>query len=272
MPKVKKQKQKQKQKQRQTVIVNVNQRAPARRRATPARRSGGGGGIPYPIYLNAPSDLSPIIQNLPAQYQHLPAITMPTNTTPQPSPQALTYPAPTALQAPTADVRPLGGAIKTTTRATTPPRKAPPMGSLAEQILAEHAKRAKKKETPLPAKLPAIIEVKQQSPLIAEIQQKLGSPNKGLRQSPMPKAFEPPTTQSPFQSALQGAISSREVRQSPSGIIRPIPVRGRPIQFTDDEREARVKYNNTQEGKREMAERAMFAKEDPKSKRSLFFR
>ena len=112
MPKVKKQKQKQKQKQRQTVIVNVNQRAPARRRATSARRSGGGGGIPYPIYLNSPSDLSPIIHNLPAQYQNQPAITMPTNTAPQPSLQALTYPAPTALQTATADVRPLGGSAK----------------------------------------------------------------------------------------------------------------------------------------------------------------
>ena len=277
MPKVKKQKQKQKQKQSQRVVVNINQRAPARRRATPARRSGGGGGggaypVYTPVYMNAPSDLSPIVYNLPAQYQNQPAITMPTNTAPQPSLQALTYPTPTALQAPTEDVRPLGGAVKPITRATTPPRKAPPMGSLAEQILAEHAKRAKKKETPIPAKLPAIIEVKQQSPLIAEIQQKLGSPNKGLRQSPMPKAFEPPTTQSPFQSALQGAIASREVRQSPSGIIRPIPVRGRPVQFTDEEREAKKIYNATQEGKREMAERSLFAKEDPLSKRSMFFR
>ena len=186
--------------------------------------------------------------------------------------QALTYPAPTIFQASTEDVRPLAGSIKTITRATTPPRKAPPMGSLAEQILAEYAKRAKKKETPLPAKLPEI-EVKQQSPLIAEIQKKLVSPNKGLRPSPMPEVFETPTTQSPFQSALQGAIASREERQTPpSGIIRPIPVRGRPIQFTDAEREARVKYNNTQEGKREMAERSMFALEDLLSKRSLFFR
>ena len=124
MPKVKKPKtkQKQKQKQSQRVVVNINTgRATARRRA-PARRSGGGGGsvgggggvgaFSSPIYLNAPSDLSPIIQNLPAQYQHLPAITMPTNTAPQPSLQALTYPTPTTLQTATADVRPLGGSAR----------------------------------------------------------------------------------------------------------------------------------------------------------------
>ena len=226
---VKKQKQKQKQKQRQSqrVVVNVNTgRAPARRRATPARRSGGGGGgVPYPIYLNSPSDLSPIIQNLPAQYQNQPAITMPTNTAPQPSPQALTYPTPTSLQAPTEDVRPLGASAKKINYTENPMRKL--------------------------------------SPIIEEVKAKIMSPNRGLRPTPT-KGNEPPTSSSPssaFQSFL-GRDQTPEIG----------PVIGRPRQFTDAEREARVKYNNTQEGKREMAERAMFAKEDPKSKRSLFFR
>ena len=119
-PKKTKQKLKQKQKQSQKVVVNINTgRAPGKRRRTPARRSGGGGSVgggvgafSSPIYLNAPSDLSPIIQNLPAQYQHLPAITMPTNTAPQPSLQALTYPTPTTLQTTTEDVRPLGASAR----------------------------------------------------------------------------------------------------------------------------------------------------------------
>ena len=261
-----KQKQKQKQKQRQTVIVNVNQRASTRRRGTPRRtRGGGGGGIPYPVYLNSPNDYAPIIHNvLPSTLQ----ASIPTNTMLS-TPLVNTVPIPhipaSKLQTNDEVNIPL---IKKITRPSTPPRKAPPMGSLAEQILAEHAKRAKKKETPIQTKIPEVV-VKQQSPLIAEVQQKISSPNKGLRPSPMPKIFEPPTS-SPFQSALQGEISSREVRQSPSGIIRPIPVRGRPVQFTDEQKAEKVKYNNTQEGKREMAERQMFAKEDPKS--SKFFR
>lgn len=266
-----KQKQKQKQKQSQRVVVNIHNKAPARRSA-PRKASGGGGGggggggIPYPVYLNSPNDYAPIINNiLPSTLQaSIPTNTMMTtplvNTVPIPH-----IPASTLIENGDNNI-PL---IKKINRATTPPIKAPPMGSLAEQILAEHAKRTKRKETPAtkPIEIIKPIEVKQQSPLIAEIQQKLGSPNKGLRQSPMPKVFEP--TQSPFLSALQGAIESR---QSPSGIIRPIPVRGRPIQFTDAEREAKVKYNNTQEGKREIAERSMFAGEDPKSKKSGLFK
>lgn len=71
-------KQKQKQKQSQRVIVNIHNKAPARRRGTTRKTSSrGGGGIPYPVYLNSPNDYAPIIHNvLPST----PQTSIPTNT------------------------------------------------------------------------------------------------------------------------------------------------------------------------------------------------
>ena len=232
--KPKKTKQKQKQKQSQRVVVNINTgRATARRRA-PARRSGGGGGsvgggggggaFYTPIYTNAPSDLAPIIHNLPAQYQHLPAITMPTNTAPQPSLQALTYPTPTTLQAPTEDVRPLGGSAQSIASSiipasidTGPPRRPPAQ-------LAELKSRLEKGTG-----LKAIAEEpsassKKGSPLIEQLRLAQASPKLGLRGtgltteigSNIPKSGN----LSPFQTELRESISRRQSREtSPSSFF-----------------------------------------------------
>ena len=72
-----KQKQKQKQRQHQSVVVNVHttRRAP-RKSKTPAKGLGTNF-VPYPVYTNAHSDYAPIINNLPAQYQNQPAISLP---------------------------------------------------------------------------------------------------------------------------------------------------------------------------------------------------
>ena len=133
---VKKQKQKQKQRQSQRVVVNINQRAPARRRATPARRSGGGGGgsvgIPYPVYMNSPNDYAPIIHNLPTQYEQQQTPSLPVNTAPVPSLEALTYPTPTQLQTPTEDVRPLILSVKKEVR--TPMRGGIDLAELKQKI------------------------------------------------------------------------------------------------------------------------------------------
>ena len=116
MPKVKKPKtkQKQKQKQRQTVIVNVN----TTRRgggSTNKRRSSSTASVrvPYPVYLNSPSDYAPIIHNLPQQFTNQPAITLPVKALANIQEGApKTYPTPTQLQAPIDDVRPLNLSIK----------------------------------------------------------------------------------------------------------------------------------------------------------------
>ena len=75
--KVKKMKQKQKQRQHQSVVVNVHttRRAP-RKIKTPAKGLGTNF-VSYPVYTNAHSDYAPIINNLPAQYQNQPAISLP---------------------------------------------------------------------------------------------------------------------------------------------------------------------------------------------------
>ena len=72
-----KQKQKQKQRQHQSVVVNVHttRRAP-RKSKTPAKGLGTNF-VSYPVYTNAHSDYAPIINNLPAQYQNQPAISLP---------------------------------------------------------------------------------------------------------------------------------------------------------------------------------------------------
>lgn len=175
MPKVKKPKtkQSQRQKQRQSVVVNVHQtRAPARRRATPARRSGGGGGggvvsVPYPVYMNSPSDYAPIIHNLPAQYQQVPTPSLPVNTAPVPSLEALTYPTPTQLQTPTEDVRPLVLSVKKEVR--TPMRLGIDLAELKQKISSPT-----KGLTPLRENKPISTPFKSnnpESPLISAIQE-----------------------------------------------------------------------------------------------------
>ena len=274
MPKVKKQKQKQKQRQSQRVVVNIHNKAPTprRRRSTTTAGKSSGVNVPYPVYLNAPSDYAPIIHNLPQQFTNQPAITMPVQAlanipTGQTQPTVL----PTTLQTNTEGNKPLVLAIK---RPTTPPTKPPPMGSLAEQILKEHAKRAEKK---LAKELTGVKEA-------------VKDPGSNIPRS---------TTLSPFQVELIKKIDERALTEgnlrltpqlpqqftdkpssSPS-LIRPIPIPhggnpfgiratpspklGRPREFTDEENERKKAYNNTPEGKREMAERQLFAREDPKS-------
>ena len=115
MPKVRKPKtksQKQKQKQRQTVIVNVNT---GRRGSTNKKRSSSTASVrvPYPVYLNSPSDYAPIIHNLPQQFTNQPAITLPVKALANIQEGATkTYPTPTQLQTPIDDVRPLNLSIK----------------------------------------------------------------------------------------------------------------------------------------------------------------
>ena len=259
MPTKKVKKQKQKQKQQQSVVVNVNTgtRRRASRRKAPTRSGGGGGGggrggTPYPVYVNSPSDYAPIVHNLPSQFQNQPAISMPVQAlvnipTGQTQPTVL----PTTLQTNTADNKPITLAIKP--RPSTPPTKPPQTGSLAEQILKEHAKRAEKKL----AKERALVGV----------QEAVKEPGSNIPRSTAP---------SPFQVELLKKIEQRASPQLPSQftstpplsplLVKPIPRPvGRPREFTDEQRAERQEYANTQEGKREMAERQLFAREDPKS-------
>ena len=256
MPKVKKPKtkQKQKQKQSQRVVVNINTGRATARRRLPARRSGGsvggvGGGVgafSSPIYLNAPSDLSPIMNNLPAQYQPLPAITMPTNTAPQPSLQALTYPTPTTLQTATADVRPLGasargggGSVDTSMTPvsidTGPPRPRPVVASQPAPKIPSGKPRS------------FLEELKQ-----AQAKREASSLGAMILGSNIPTA----STLNPFQTELRESISRRESRATTPSLMRPIspmaesPViignvpRNRPqdlSDFTEEQKKERIK-------------------------------
>ncbi len=153
MPKVKKPKTKIKQKQRQSqsVVVNIHNKRTVSRRKAPTRGGSGGSGVPYPIYLNSPSDNAPIINNLPAQFQNTSAITLPVKALANiPTGTKVDYPTATQLQTNTEDARPLvaSSPIQSPIRNIKPPtpsRLTPFQVELQEAITA----RASRQATPI---------------------------------------------------------------------------------------------------------------------------
>lgn len=230
MPKVKKPKTKIKQKQRQSqsVVVNIHNKRTVSRRKAPTRGGSGGSGVPYPIYLNSPSDNAPIIHNLPAQFQNTSAITLPVKALANiPTGSTADYPTATQLQTNTEDARPLvaSSPIQSPIRNIKPPtpsRLTPFQVELQEAINA----RASRQPTPTsfsgepPESSPFFISSVARRP--TPIQSPLGienifptSPSPFMETNPMVVPLNPrrPRTNLTGYSEEEKAEHRREVRR-----------------------------------------------------------
>ena len=159
---------------------------------------------------------------------------MPTNTAPQPSLQALTYPTPTTLQTATADVRPLVASA----RGGSPFSPMSPMLPVSIDIDTPRPRLV----IPRPSTNQGLATIAPPMNFLQDLQRAQASRamrGSSLGATTLGSNITPSRSLTPFQEELQASLSNRSSRQStptqftntPSSsplLIRPIPIRATP--------------------------------------------